>query len=195
MRTPFLAVTAAFLLSACGGRDTAPAADSLRTGNATTDGDRLAGGTAESVTMRDAAGRELGTLTVTEGGDGITVEGTLRGLAPGERGIHIHTVGRCEAPGFSSAGGHWNPDSTRHGTENPQGPHRGDLLNITVGTDSSVAVRQTTRAGRLRGADGLLDTDGAAVVVHARADDYRTDPAGNAGDRVACGVIGESRAP
>jgi Cu-Zn family superoxide dismutase len=138
--------------------------------------------------MRDANGRALGTLSVTEAANGITVAGRLTGLPPGAHAIHLHTIGKCEPP-FTSAGGHWNPTNRQHGRDNPQGPHLGDLPNITVSADSSASVDVASPGGALRGANGLLDDDGAAVVVHAKADDNRTDPAGNAGDRIACGVL------
>jgi Cu-Zn family superoxide dismutase len=139
--------------------------------------------------MRDPAGRDLGTLTLTEGSQGITVAGRLSGLPPGEHAIHLHAVGRCDPPDFKSAGDHWNPTNRQHGTKNPQGPHLGDLPNITVAQDSSVTVQATTPGGMLHGKNELLDGDGAAVVVHARRDDYRTQPSGNSGDRIACGVV------
>ena len=143
---------------------------------------------AASATIRDGAGRSLGTLTLTEGAQGVTLSGRLVGLPPGAHAIHIHGTGRCEPP-FASAGAHWNPTSRQHGTQNPQGPHFGDLPNLAVATDSTVTVQATTPGGTLRGSNGLLDSDGAAAVVHAQPDDYRTDPAGNAGDRIACGVV------
>ena len=139
-------------------------------------------------TVRDAGGRELGTLTVSETGAGLATTGTLRHLAPGTHGIHLHTVGMCDGV-FASAGGHWNPTMHQHGFENPLGPHEGDMQNVVAGADSSALVAVSTRGGTLRGANGLLDADGAAVVVHAGPDDYRTDPAGNSGARIACGVI------
>ena len=140
-------------------------------------------------TVRDASGRSLGTLEVSQTTDGVMVAGTLRGLAPGVHGIHIHGVGRCDAPAFTTAGGHWNPTAHMHGFENPMGPHMGDLRNIVVGSDSVVVIRGVSTGGSLRGASGVLDADGAAIVVHAGPDDYHTDPAGNSGARVACGVI------
>jgi Cu-Zn family superoxide dismutase len=141
-----------------------------------------------TATMHDSAGRDLGTLTLTETAQGIEVSGKLAGLPPGEHAIHLHTVGQCEPP-FTSAGGHWNPTNKQHGTQNPQGPHMGDMANFSVGADSSATIQTTTPGGMLRGANGLLDSDGAAVMVHAGADDYRSDPAGNAGARIACGVV------
>jgi Cu-Zn family superoxide dismutase len=140
------------------------------------------------VPMRDAAGHDLGTLSLVNGTGGLVLTGVVRGLPPGVHGIHLHTIGRCE-PAFDAAGGHWNPMRRMHGTQNPQGPHLGDMPNITVGPDSSATVRVTTTGGTLRGTDPLLDADGAAVVIHAGADDYRTDPSGNSGARIACGVV------
>ncbi|HEV2735749.1 MAG TPA: superoxide dismutase family protein [Longimicrobiaceae bacterium] len=148
-----------------------------------------ASGAAATAPMRDASGRDLGAVSLAETGNGIRVSGTLRGLPPGTLAIHVHTTGRCEPP-FESAGGHWNPTNTQHGTENPRGPHLGDMPNVEVGADSTATVNVSTPAGAtLRGANGLLDGDGAAVVVHAGADDYRTDPSGASGDRIACGVV------
>jgi Cu/Zn superoxide dismutase len=140
------------------------------------------------VRMRDAAGRDLGTLVVTNSVGGLMLAGVLHGLPPGTHGIHLHTVGVCDAP-FTSAGGHWNPTSHQHGTQNPQGPHLGDLPNISVSTDSVATVSVMSPGGTLHGGDALIDADGAAVVIHAGPDDYRTDPAGNSGGRIACGVV------
>jgi superoxide dismutase, Cu-Zn family len=147
-----------------------------------------AAGAAMQVAVRDAAGRELGTLSLTESSGGITIQGTLRGLPPGTHGVHLHTVGSCEPP-FESAGGHWNPTGRQHGLENAQGPHLGDMQNLEVSADSTATVQLTTTGGTLRGENALLDGDGAAVVVHAGADDHRTDPSGNSGARIACGII------
>jgi Cu-Zn family superoxide dismutase len=139
--------------------------------------------------MRNAAGKDLGTLTLTEVGGGIGVSGRLTGLPPGVHGIHLHAVGRCEPPKFQSAGDHWNPTNRLHGLQNPKGPHNGDLPNLTVAGDSSTTVQLTSPGGTLRYTNPLLDTDGAAVVVHARPDDYKSQPSGNSGDRIACGVV------
>jgi superoxide dismutase, Cu-Zn family len=193
MRAISMFTACAVVVMGCGPKETTPAADS---GAATTDStavSSMAGATGgASATVRDASGRELGALMLADGTGGITLSGTLRGLPPGDHGIHIHTMGACEAPGFTTAGGHWNPTSKMHGSQNPQGPHFGDLMNITVGADSSATVQLTTMGGTLLGADMLMDTDGAAVVVHAGPDDYKTDPSGNSGDRVACGVVNKS---
>jgi superoxide dismutase, Cu-Zn family len=138
--------------------------------------------------MRDATGRDLGTLTLANTTGGLMLSGALHGLPPGTHGIHLHTTGRCEPP-FTTAGGHWNPMGRMHGTQNPQGPHLGDMPNIVVSSDGIAAVSVTTPGGTLLGTDALLDADGAAVVIHESADDYRTDPSGNSGARIACGVV------
>ena len=151
--------------------------------------DTAAGGV--SAPVRNAAGQDLGTLTLTENGGGIALAGRLSGLPPGEHGIHLHMTGRCDPPKFESAGDHWNPTNAAHGSKDPKGPHWGDLPNITVAEDSSVMVLGKTRGGTLKGENALLDADGAAVVVHAKPDDHRTQPSGNSGDRIACGVVGK----
>lgn len=151
-------------------------------------GTAAAGGNATAA-LRDAAGKELGTLTLTESGQSIAFSGRLTGLPPGEHGIHIHTVGQCDAPKFEAAGDHWNPTNKKHGKDAPGGPHFGDLPNLTVGQDRSATVQTTTPGGTLRSANAALDADGAAVVVHAKRDDYKTQPSGDSGDRIACGVV------
>ena len=142
--------------------------------------------------LRVASGQAVGTLTLRdEPGQPLTIEGELSGLPAGTHGIHFHAVGQCDATGeFASAGAHFNPASRKHGLENAEGPHAGDLPNLVVGADGRAVVRMTTPRVTLgREAATLLDADGSAVVVHASADDQRSDPSGNSGARVACGVI------
>ncbi|MBA3496221.1 MAG: superoxide dismutase family protein [Gemmatimonadales bacterium] len=146
--------------------------------------------TQASASMRSAAGRNLGQLLLTAGQQGITIRGRLTGLPGGVHAIHLHAAGRCDPPKFESAGDHWNPTNRQHGTESAQGPHLGDLPNLDVSQDGSVAVQAAIPGVTLRGGDTqVLDGDGAAVVVHARPDDYKSQPSGDAGDRIACGVV------
>jgi len=140
--------------------------------------------------VQDADGRSLGTVRLIPQRDGIALSGTLTGLAPGEHGFHIHELGSCEPPSFSSAGGHFAPFMNAHGFEVEGGPHAGDLSNLTAGPDSTAVIDQTNERVTLReGESALLDADGSALIVHAAADDYVTQPSGASGDPIACGVI------
>jgi Cu-Zn family superoxide dismutase len=142
--------------------------------------------------LADVGGRDVGTLTLRDApGQPLTIEGELQGLPAGTHGIHFHAVGQCDATGaFASAGAHFNPASRKHGLESPDGPHAGDLPNLVVAADGRATVRLTSSRVTLgREAGSLLDADGSAVVVHAAADDQRTDPSGNSGGRIACAVI------
>ena len=144
--------------------------------------------------LASADGSILGTVRLLQEAGGTRVVATIKGLPAGEYAIHVHAVGACTGPDFASAGGHFNPAMHQHGAMNPAGSHMGDLPNIVVAargdgfTDGGIdAVRPDLR---LRdGTMPLFDADGAAVVVHAKADDYRTDPTGNAGARLLCGVV------
>jgi superoxide dismutase, Cu-Zn family len=137
-------------------------------------------------TLNDAAGNNRGSVTLSEGAGGMRVSVQAQGLAAGTHGVHFHAVGRCDGPDFQSAGPHWNPAMKQHGRDNPQGAHSGDLPNITIGADGRGTLETTLSDAALA---GLLDADGAALLIHASADDYRTDPSGNSGARIACGVI------
>jgi superoxide dismutase, Cu-Zn family len=131
----------------------------------------------------DGADRGTATLIMADGRMRLTVDAS--GLARGVHGVHIHDVGKCDGPAFASAGAHWNPTMKMHGRDNPMGAHGGDLPNLMIGTDGrgsiSIGVSGTSAQ--------LLDADGAAVVIHADPDDYKTDPSGNSGGRIACGVL------
>lgn len=143
--------------------------------------------------IRSATGAELGVLRLESAAGGVLVTGQLTGLAPGAHGIHIHTVGRCDAPAFTSAGPHFNPRNTKHGLVNPEGPHAGDMPAIAADANGRATVQHTTALIELgSGANGLFDADGSAIVVHASSDDQRTDPSGNSGARIACGVVERS---
>jgi len=184
MRTKLSGLVVLVVVAGCNAKADG-AKDSTGAAPAAADSNKAAAVTAA---MKDSAGKDLGTLTLSDTPDGIIVMGSLTGLPKGDHGIHLHTVGSC-SPTFAAAGGHWNPTNKEHGKDNPKGPHMGDTPNITVGADGSVSAMVTSPGGTLKGANGLLDADGASIVIHAKADDYKSQPAGNAGDRIACGVI------
>ncbi len=143
-----------------------------------------------SATILDNGGIPIGKAKLVRSkkhGLRLTVE--VRKLARGERGVHLHAVGRCEGPAFASAGAHLNPGNKQHGLENSEGSHQGDLPNMLVNRKGRGILSYDIPDGRLKGTGGVLDEDGLAIVIHAKSDDQRTDPSGNSGDRVACGVF------
>ena len=139
--------------------------------------------------LHDTSGKEVGKARLQQVGKGIKVTLQASKLAAGTHGVHIHTVGKCDAPDFASAGSHWNPTGRQHGKDNPAGMHKGDLPNMVIGSNGRGTLAFTVDGAVL---GDLLDADGAAVVVHATADDYHTDPSGNSGARIACGVLSAS---
>jgi len=140
--------------------------------------------------LKDAGGRTVGTVTLQEVGDGVRVTASVTGLPPGTHGIHVHARGQCEAPAFESAGDHFNPAQRDHGLKNPRGAHAGDLPNLEVRGDGTGELDYVTHDVTLKpGAASLFDADGTAVVVHAKPDDQVSNPSGNSGDRIACGVL------
>ena len=142
-----------------------------------------------SAPLVDARGADRGRVDIYRTATGLRLEVVARGFAPGQYGMHVHSVGRCDAPDFASAGGHWNPTTKQHGRDNPQGSHHGDLPNLVIVADQIGRASVEIVGSRFEGEGALLDADGAAFVIHAGPDDYRSDPAGNSGARVACGVI------
>ena len=142
-------------------------------------------------TFHDAAGKEVGVAGLEETPNGVLISLDLTSLPPGPHAFHIHAIGKCEPP-FKTAGGHFNPMEKQHGLKNPNGMHAGDFPNIVVPAGGKLEVRVLASHVTLgEGANSLFDADGAALVIHAGPDDYTSDPAGNAGDRIACAVIGK----
>ncbi|OJY68711.1 MAG: superoxide dismutase [Sphingobium sp. 66-54] len=199
MRETKLALLALTILglAACGDRQDATAnnavapgnlpADALDNGvNAATDNAVAAVSVGATAALKTAQGASAGTARVSETAGALTVTLDAEGLPPGDHGVHIHMTGKCDGPKFESAGGHWNPAGMKHGLDNPQGQHAGDMPNLTIGPDGRGSLTYSLKGGTLA---GLLDADGAAFVVHAKKDDQKTDPSGDSGDRIACGVF------
>jgi Cu-Zn family superoxide dismutase len=139
--------------------------------------------------LKDAAGKDVGTASFSATPSGTLIDLSLTAVPPGVHAVHIHAVGTCEPPDFKSAGPHFNPDQTKHGLINSEGPHAGDLPNIHVPAGGKLEVEVLDPLVSIGQEAALLDADGSALVIHAGPDDYKTDPAGNSGDRIACGVI------
>jgi len=142
------------------------------------------------VKMQDGQGKDAGTATLSSATGGVKIKLNLHGLTPGEHGLHVHQAAKCEGPDFKSAGGHFNPDGKHHGLQNAEGPHAGDVPNFKA--DAKGNAKVTVTAPNVTLSDGphsVFTGGGTSLVVHAKADDGKTDPSGNSGDRIACGVI------
>jgi superoxide dismutase, Cu-Zn family len=138
----------------------------------------------------NAQGQKIGTATLVQTDAGVRVDLTVSQLSPGVHGVHLHAAAKCEAPAFTTAAGHFNPDAKKHGTENPDGPHAGDLTNIEVAADGTAKASVVdSRVTLGDGPNSLFRDAGTALVIHEKADDNKTDPSGNSGARIACGVI------
>lgn len=184
-----VATAATALLVGCGAADEQSAAAPSATDQAAADTSAPLLARADII---DTSGKSAGSATIAPSGDRFVLTLNANGLAPGEHGMHLHMVGACDLPDFTSAGSHLNPHNKQHGRDNPQGSHLGDLPNITADADGAASLSVPLDVSQAEIDQNLMDADGTAIVVHATADDYRTDPTGNSGGRIACGVLKRS---
>lgn len=189
-RTYIMAVAAAICLTGCGREENTTAPGNGQMTPADDEPMANAGSEAGNAVamLQTAKGAPAGSATVTPGPGGVSVSLRVEGMPPGQHGVHIHMIGRCDAPTFESAGAHWNPGDKEHGLENPMGQHAGDMPNLTVSADGRGTLSYTLKGASL---EAIRDADGSAMVIHAAADDQKTNPSGNSGDRIACGVFGQ----
>jgi superoxide dismutase, Cu-Zn family len=152
------------------------------------EGPRSQAGGSLQIELKDAKGKRVGRVSLEETPHGLLVSGKVEGLPAGEHAIHVHMVGKCEAP-FTSAGDHFNPTSKQHGFRAAEGHHAGDLPNLVVPKGGRLEFEHLARGLSLQGEGSVLDEDGSALIVHAKKDDYKSQPSGDAGGRIACGVI------
>lgn len=170
------------LLAACGQSDAAAESQTMSPKGAQP-------GEVVSAMIRAHHGQGMGEVLIASGNDGLMVNVMAEDMKPGTYGVHVHTVGKCDAPDFKSAEGHWNPFGKMHGLESDKGAHSGDLPNLVIGEGGTGALSFTIKHATMTGEGGLMDADGAAFMIHAGPDDMKTDPSGDSGDRIGCGVF------
>ena len=177
-----------FLLAGCNAPDasTPPADENAPAAEAVTNAGETPAAERAAADLKTADGAAAGKATAATINGRVMLTLQVQGLPPGQHGAHVHMTGKCDAPKFESAGGHWNPADAQHGLDAPAGQHAGDMPNLVVDDNG-----RGTLEYELKGATfaGLMDDDGSAMVVHASADDQKTDPSGNIGDRIACGLF------
>jgi Cu-Zn family superoxide dismutase len=140
--------------------------------------------------LKGRDGKSIGMATFREVSGGVVIDVDVKGLTPGLHAVHVHAIGKCEGPAFTSAGGHFNPAQKKHGLRSAEGPHAGDMPNMYIAKDGTGRFEVLADNITLKTGDrSVFDADGSALVIHAGADDDMTDPTGNSGDRAACGVI------
>ncbi len=140
--------------------------------------------------LMDGNGKAIGQVVMSEDANGLTLKLTVAGLPAGTHGVHLHEKGMCDGPKFESAGGHWNPAGKQHGRDNPMGAHLGDLANMDAPNGAEATASFLVAGVKMGGTENALaDADGTSLVIHAKADDYKTDPSGSSGDRIACAVL------
>ena len=190
MKKPFwIAAAIPVLLAGCNAPDSSPPLANDEVPGTEAAGSKAVEATAGESAVADlktADGKAAGRATATTDDGSVMLALQVEGLQPGQHGVHVHMTGKCDAPKFESAGAHWNPAAAHHGLEAPAGQHAGDMPNLVVEENG-----RGTLTYELHGATfaGLMDADGSAIVVHASADDQKTDPSGNSGDRIACGIF------
>ena len=170
------------------------AANDVAVGNDVAMGNSAMAGVPQSFNFTGGDGRLLGKVTVSEDPAGLVMNISAIGMPAGVHGIHLHEKGLCDGPKFESAGKHWNPAGKQHGRDNSAGAHAGDLANLTVAADGTATVSVPVAGVRMASGQMMLaDADGTALVIHAKADDYKTDPSGDSGDRIACAVVAKGK--
>lgn len=143
-----------------------------------------------SANLMRGDGSAAGVATLSQRSDGLWLSVSANAPGAGTYGMHVHAVGRCDGPDFTTAGPHWNPATKQHGRDNPMGAHAGDMPNVTANVDGKLVIETKLDGVMFSGAGGVIDADGASVIIHEKADDYKTDPSGNSGKRLICGVFG-----